>query len=465
MDTTKYAKAIDELDEPTAENIAEYVGDHAGHARRVLKHMTENGEAVRERDGRTFKYSLVEDEYDDDEDASGASVGTGVDVDDEGRMPVHREYDFRKYRVEEPHEYFSSDGELQELRAQVKGRHAVDEPVRALIDGDTGTGKTTLAENISATENAAYFEVQMSPDMSSADLFGSPSLAGDESVWVDGTVTKALMASASVETQVERGWARDEDAAHEGIVVLLVDEVNRAPARTKNALFSALDHRARITLEGPRAGEVIQGDALDLVVIGTINQGDEYHGTARMDLAEKGRWTTRFTSEYLATSPHDEDGIEREAELLVERKDVAPELARTIVERVATIREQANNDDDRIIQYGVPTRSVLAWGGTIKAYHAEDVSNPVMRAAERCVVKSIYDMPEQADARDEVRSIISDKLDGAPVESSEYDEYAADEIVSCTSCDFRTSRENAEDEGITATMECPECGGMVSRST
>jgi Mg-chelatase subunit ChlI len=305
----------------------------------------------------------------------------------------------------------------------------------------------------------------MSPDMSSADLFGSPSLAGDESVWVDGTVTKALMASASVETQVERGWAEDEEAAHDGVVVLLVDEVNRAPARTKNALFSALDHRGRVTLEGPRAGEVIQGDALDLVVIGTINQGDEYHGTARMDLAEKGRWTTRFTSEYLAQNPYDEEGIEREAELLAERKDVPPELARTMVERVAQVREKADDADDRIVQYGIPTRSVLAWGGTAGAYYEEGIDNPVMRAAERTVVKPIYDMPEQDDARDEVRSIISDKLDGAPFDPEAYDEYAADEVVACTSCNFSTSREDAENRGITATMECPECGGMVERES
>jgi MoxR-like ATPase len=451
-----YIKAIAQNDEnPTADEIADEVDEHLGHTQRKLKELAEEGEIERERGGNGYEYFLPAEA----EALVGEGGSNGLD-----RMPVNRGYDFSNHRVEEPHEYFSSDDELAELNAMVNAREATGEPVRALIDGDTGTGKTTLAENVSALQEAAYFEVQMSPNMDEGDLFGSPALAGDESVWVDGTVTKALMASAAPETQVKNGWAADLESAHDGTVVLLIDEVNRAPPRAKNALFSALDHRGHVTLEGPRAGEVISGDPLDLVVIGTINQGDEYHGTARMDLAEKSRWTTRFTSEYLAQDP-DGEGVEREAELLVSRKGVAPELARTMVETVARVRKRANDRSDRAVTFGIPTRAVLAWGGTAHALAEAGLDNPVVRAAERAVVKPFYDKAEHQDARDEVMSIIEDKLHGAPFEADAYEEFAADEIVECGECDYRTSKRRAEDEGVMAVMECPECGGTVERKS
>jgi len=380
-------------------------------------------------------------------------------------MPVTRQYDFSDRQVARPNEYYATDGELRKLTARVSGRHRSGEPVRALIDGHTGTGKTTLAQNVAANEQAAYFEVAMRDDMSDGDLFGSPTLAGDSTMFVDGPVTKAVMASASVERQVAEGWGENEQAAHDGPVVLLIDELNRAPAKAKNALFGVLDHRCKVTLDGPRGGEVIAGEALDLIVLATINEGDEYHGTHRMDAAEVSRWTNRYSCDYLATydlGTGAYSGVETEAELLASRRDLPANVARDMSEVCAEVRAMAADPTNttRGLDTGIPTRSALAWAATALDYDEAGVENALVEAAKDTVL-SFYASPGDEDAHDEVLAIVEDAFHDAPLDEGDYENHTADELVRCGSCGWDSPKPQAEADGHLALWECPDCGGDI----
>lgn len=434
----------------TAEAVSEQVDVTYGYTCRVLKDLSEEGRLVRERDGSEFVYRLpTKQEAHTTPQAKKLSTMTFGDDDDEetwqagddGLMPVNRDYDWddASFSVDAD-EYFASNGELARLTAQIDGRGVTGSPVRGLIDGPTGCGKTSLAENIAEIHDAVWIEIQMSQGMTDADLLGAPTFAGGQTMWVDGPITKALLAS------------------QDRTVVLLIDEVNRAPAYVKNALFSALDHRGAVRLDGPRGGEVIQGNPLNIIVLATMNQGDAYHGTERMDLAEKTRYTSRFPVDYLASDDTDTQGINREAELLVRRTPLHADLARELVEVAAQIRTAAKDASNRTIQMGVPTRSMLAWGARAYDYNEAGIDNPVIAAGEDTIAKVIYGDAGMEDAFDEVMGLIEDNLGDVPFEEDEYAVYADDESVVCADCDWMAPKTVAEDDGVLATAACPECG-------
>jgi len=459
-----YVNAVEANEPATTTDIIEALDVSEGHAQKKLKELAEDrGDVpvVRERGAHGFEYLTAGETEQAVPAPSTAQAGVGAD--DEALMPVVRNYEFSANTVADPHEYYATNGELRKLRARVEGRERSGQPVRALIDGDTGTGKTTLAENIGAATEAAYFEVQMRNDMSDGDLFGSPTLAGDSTLWVDGPVTKAVMASAPAERQVAEGWVADEQAAHDGPVVLLVDELNRAPAKVKNALFSVLDHRGTVTLDGPRGGETIHGEPLDLIVLATINEGDEYHGTHRLDHAEASRWTNRYSCEYLATFDMSEgtyEGVETEAELLVERRDLPANVARDMARVAAEVRAKATDRTNTVVNVGLPTRTVLSWGATALDYDAAGVENPIVEAAKDSAL-SFYASPGDEDAYDEVLAVIEDAFQGAPLAEDDYEAHTADELVRCRACGWQMPKPQAEAEGHLALRECPDCGDDI----
>lgn len=438
--------AVQDGDDTTKE-LVERLDLSEGHVQKVLKSMVEDGHLDRVRDGPGYRY-VTPDEGDGD-GAVRADAG-----DDGGLMPVHRDYDWSDpdYHAD-PEDYYSTDGELRRLMAQVKNRRLSNSPVRTLITGDTGTGKTVFAETIAAwnesREDALWFSIQFSKDMDDGDLFGVPSFAGGDTVWVDGTLTKAFL------------------AAREGYTVHLhLDEFNRAPPHVHNALFEALDHRGAVRLDGPRGGELIQADPLDVIVTATINEGDEYHGTERMDLAARGRFTSKFETDYLARhDPEHEDadvdgyvGLDDEAHLLVERRDTPAELARRMVLAAADVRRDSSDPANTTVEWGIPTRAVLAWAGLAHAYAEDGLPNPVIAAAEDAVILPYYGDRGYEDAADSVRGTIEAHLDGAPWDPTEFESWAADEQVVCGSCSWSAPKPEAEEMGVMATMTCPECG-------
>jgi len=425
--------------------------DHSkGHVQKVLKSLVEKGAASRHRDGPGYRYKAAEDDT-----SATTTADTGGDAD--GIMPANRAYDWAASDYHpNPADYYATDGELRRSMAQIKHRHETNTPVRMLVSGDTGTGKTTFAQTLAAwlesREQTAYFQIQFSKDMNDGDLVGVPNLGGDSTVWVDGTLSKAFLA------------ASEDGPGDSRTVVLHLDELNRAPPHVHNALFEALDHRGAVRLDGPRGGELIQANPLDIIVVATINEGAEYRGTDRMDLATKGRFLSKFEVDYLARyeDPSTDSslvGVDDEAQILVEDHGIHVDLAREMVRAAAEVRRDAADEANTQVDYGVPTRAVKAWAGYARGYHLDGIDNPVMAAAEDAIIENWYDDGPLSDDQQKqgVRNTIESFLDGAPVDEDEFASWNADEQVVCGNCGWSAAKPEAESLGVVATMTCPEC--------
>lgn len=405
----------------TAEELSDALGLSQGHTYRVLKEAAERGVLERQKDGHEWVYHVS------DGTEAPADAFEGDDV-----MPVDRNYDWDALVPATNVEYLPHDGELDELTALIETREEIGQPVRALIGGPTGCGKTTLAEYIAAENGWPLFTIQGKYTMREKDLLGSPLIIGGETRWSDGVLTKALLASA------------------DRPVVLLVDEANRARAQAKSVLFSALDHRAELTLDGGRGGELIAGDALNLIVIATINEGAGYM-VEQMDLAEKRRFGAKWNVDYLGIEYPD-----REAGLVADRAGVAENFARALVDTANSIRQTASDPTSKIPS-GVPTSALISWAAASRAFEDSGLSNPVIRAGNAQVVRAFYDDDESV--ADEVSSIIKSHLDGAPVNGEDHAKWADDEQVICDDCGFACSRVEADERNLTVAMECPNCDG------
>lgn len=136
-----------------------------------------------------------------------------------------------------------------------------------LLKGPTGSGKTKLAETLSAVVNTPMHQVNCSVDLDES-LLGFKTIKTNEQgqqeiVFIDGPVIKAM---------------------REGHI-LYIDEINMAKPETLPILNGVLDYRRQLT--NPFTGEVIKA-APGFNVIAAINEG--YVGTLPMNEALKNRF-------------------------------------------------------------------------------------------------------------------------------------------------------------------------------
>lgn len=325
---------------------------------------------------------------------------------DDFKMPTNRdEYDFSDRIPSDVPTFYQTDGEMDEIRADLKQSERIAEAhgiekarlPRFLFSGPTGCGKTHAARKIAEEEDAVLFTIQGKYSMNEADLIGMPLLVGNETVWVDGPLTKALIAS------------------QDNKVVLLIDEGNRARPEAKSAFFSILDDRCSIEIEA-RGGEVIQGDPINLITVTTINEGDGYH-TQKMDLAELRRYGHHHEMTYLGM-----ENEEAEIDLITERSLAPRILAEEIVAAANEVREEAANAGE--VKRGIPTALLIDWARTAFSYSAEELPNPVLRAGRTTVTRAFY----RNDNDQFVEDTISDRLDGAPALQDELEEWAGKDM-------------------------------------
>lgn len=139
-----------------------------------------------------------------------------------------------------------------------------------LLKGPTGSGKTKLAEHVSALFNQPMHAVNCSTDLDAEALLGFKTLTHDEQgrshiVFIPGPIMKAMT------------------NGH----FLYIDEINMAKPETLSLINGVLDYRRSIT--NPFTGEVITAHP-DFRVVAAINEG--YMGTVPLNEALKNRFVT-----------------------------------------------------------------------------------------------------------------------------------------------------------------------------
>lgn len=423
-DYSRFVKAVQNGAE-TSQEIAEATGLDIGHVQRELKEAVEDGALARYRDGHAWVYQTQE------QHGTPASKAPT----DDGLMPASRDFDHESLIPTESVTYVPTDGELDKLRIYIENAAEMEVGVRARIGGDSGVGKTTLAKFLAYDYEMPLYTIQGRYTMRESDLLGTPMMAADgSSQFVYGKLVRALLSSRERPT------------------MLLIDEANRARVQALSVLFPALDHRAEVTLEGPRGGEVITGNSNNLIVIATVNEGPEFV-TEREDDALNSRFGKKFNIQYLGLND-----IDAEADLISERTGIHQPIAVEMVKVANTIRTKSREKQSSI-RSGLPTRALINWAESALLLGKGGLADPIMEAAKDDVILPLYDGDNAA--MDEVTGIIEPKLSHAPVDPEQWAIYKSDETVICEDCGFEASRAKAERDGITATMDCPneECGG------
>ena len=355
----------------TSAEIAEYLDVDPSTARRYLKQYVEADDSTITRapapEGKGFVYGIEE---------------SAPDVGDE--LPVFSDRDYtlaEKIPAADEAVYVETDGGLSDIQALIDARHETGQLPRFKLTGPPGTGKTTLARSIGAARQWPVINVQFTASMRDAELLGSPHIIGGESVFVDGPLVKALLCS------------------QERPVIVVLDEVNRAPFHRKSTLQSFLDHRAAVELT-LRGGETISGEGIDLVTIATMNEGAEYE-TFDIDPAERRRHSNTYEVPYLGLVD-----VDREVRIAAERTPVDQGVAHMLVTATNEVRKAAISDKTSPIDSGIATSIVLEWAKTAAGYRAGDRPDPIRRAADSVIVEAHH----SDRAAEEVRAILFDAL-------------------------------------------------------
>ena len=189
-----------------------------------------------------------------------------------------------------------------------------------LIQGVPGTAKTLTARLLARTLDVDFTRIQFTPDLMPADILGTSVFHPDDA-----------------EFEFRKGPIFSN--------VVLIDEINRAPAKTQAALFEVMEER-QVSAEG----ETFALDA-PFLVIATQNPL-EHEGTYRLPEAQLDRFLFRIDVDY--------PSLQEETDILAAHHEGRTAKNLDVVEPVldadglATHREQVEAEvhvEDAILDY------------------------------------------------------------------------------------------------------------------
>jgi hypothetical protein len=151
--------------------------------------------------------------------------------------------------------------------------YALEHHLNVLIEGETGTGKTSGVMAYCAQRHLNFFAVPCNSAIDFTQVIGGLFPNADGKLeWVDGGITRIVR---------EGG-------------VLLINELNNAPKNLSQYLMSLLDDRRSITLMG-HGNEVVTAHK-DLLIV--ADQNPNYRGTQLLNEAWKDRFEIKLRYNY-----------------------------------------------------------------------------------------------------------------------------------------------------------------------
>lgn len=189
--------------------------------------------------------------------------------------------------------------------------HNGDKPVKILMTGESGNGKTTLAKQFAKFTGLRFLRVNCATMRDVTDWFGQM------------LVEKHNDADVSVMRFVPSEFS---EAIERGNVVICLDEFNRVETQLHNSLYPILDDDAATSVykREYRVGK-------NVVFCATVNLGYKYGGTSQMDEAV----INRFESILEVSHPP----FDVEAALLSHHYGLSDTDAQTIIKIATSIRD------------------------------------------------------------------------------------------------------------------------------
>ena len=194
--------------------------------------------------------------------------------------------------------YLATGQEIEMFAAAASNRLPV------MLKGPTGCGKTRFVEHMAFRPKRPLITVACHEDLFASDLLGRYLLKNDETVWVDGPLTRAVRLGA----------------------ICYLDEVVEARKDTTVVIHPLTDNRRSLTID--KMGQVIAAHPDFLMVI-SYNPG---YQSVLKDLKQSTR--QRFVALAFDYPAH-----EAEARIVAAEGDVAVETAQRLVTLAGKIRQ------------------------------------------------------------------------------------------------------------------------------
>ena len=246
--------------------------------------------------------------------------------------------------------YLPLTDEVEVFRAAYTARLPI------LLKGPTGCGKTRFVEHMTWLVNnekpaeqqsdTPLITVSCHEDLTATDMVGRYLLKGDETIWSDGPLTRAVRSGS----------------------ICYLDEIVEARKDTTVLIHSLTDHRRILPID--KTGELIQAHDEFLLVI-SYNPG---YQSVLKDLKPSTR--QRFVS-----LEFDYPDVEVESRIIAHESGVD----HTQAERLATIGQRVRNLKHHGFEEGVSTR-LLIYTGELIAGGIEP-----RRAAKAAIISAISD--------------------------------------------------------------------------
>ena len=261
-----------------------------------------------------------------------------------------------KYKVENEPYYLPVGREVELFQAAYAGKLPV------MLKGPTGCGKTRFVEYMAHQLNRPLITVAWHEDLSATDLVGRFLLEGDETVWHDGPLTKAVRTGA----------------------ICYLDEVVEARKDTVVIIHPLTDDRRRLPIE--KLGTIVTAPPEFMLVV-SYNPG---YQSILKDLKQSTR--QRFVA-----MEFDYPNSDSETEIVAKEGGIDEATARDLV----TIGQKVRNLRGHGLEEGVSTRLLI--------YAAQMIAKGIapVDAAEVALVSPITDDRElQRSIREIVTTII-----------------------------------------------------------